>query len=628
VNVFSLITAALEIIDYRIPRLTCSEDFVSIGALSVQWKASVNMSSTGFFFFVRVLLLLLVIAPNLEGQEKEIVGTIDIVGLSVFSPDEVTKEFVTRPGSPYVSATLLEDLDKLNSRYQDRGYFYSHVDSISNKSTAGTIDLTVFMEEGKPSIIDSISFAGDSALSESRLRQTLPIKEGAPFVQSDVEEGVNAILEAYENAGFPFAKVSIDDITMDAGLSDYRVKFIYNITEGKQVRIKELRVEGNTLTRSSVIVREARLRGNEFYTENLSETIKRRLDRLQLFSSVSVPEFFLNQKEEGGLLVKVKEGNPNRFDGIVGYVPSPRAGIAGYVTGLVDLQFRNLFGTGRRLTARWSRENQSTQELGLQYYEPWIASYPINGQIGFVQRIQDSTYVRRQIDLGIDFSLNDQLAIGGVFSRTNVIPSESYGRTVLAESQGTSVGLSISYDTRNDPVTPVKGIYYRTEYDLGTKDVYGSSLYSSSSNSTQRVLMDLDYYIEPILSQVVAAELHIQDFRSNLIELGDLFRLGGASTLRGYSEGQFLGSRLVWSNLEYRFLVARRSFFYGFLDAGYIVTPNEPLAGLQGAEQTKLGYGVGIRMDTNLGLIGVSIGFGEGDTFSTAKLHIQLINAF
>jgi outer membrane protein insertion porin family len=198
----------------------------------------------------------------------------------------------------------------------------------------------------------------------------------------------------------------------------------------------------------------------------------------------------------------------------------------------------------------------------------------------------------------------------------------------LSESQGTSVGLTITYDTRNDPVTPISGLYYKTEYDLGRKDVYASALFPSSSNSTQRILMDLNYYLEPMLSQVIATALHIQDFRSNLIELGDLFRLGGAGTLRGYREGQFLGSRLVWSNLEYRFMVARRSFFYGFLDAGYIVTPNEPLAGLQGSEQTKLGYGVGIRMDTNLGLIGVSIGFGEGDTFSTAKLHIQLINAF
>jgi outer membrane protein insertion porin family len=313
---------------------------------------------------------------------------------------------------------------------------------------------------------------------------------------------------------------------------------------------------------------------------------------------------------------------------MVGYVPSPRPGVSGYVTGLVDLQLRNLFGTARRLSARWYREDQSTQEIGLRYYEPWIASYPVNGEFGFFQRIQDSTYVRRMFDLNLTFLLNEQLAFGGVVSWTNVIPSESYGRNVLAESRSTSIGLTLSYDTRNDPVTPLSGLYYHTEYDVGKKEVVGSSYFQPSSNSIQKILMDLEYCIEPFEAQVVATELHIQDFRSSSIELGDLFRLGGAGTLRGYREGQFLGSRLVWSNVEYRFMVERRSFLYGFLDAGYIVSPDEPLVGLRGSEQTKLGYGLGIRLDTSLGLVGVSVGFGEGDTFSTAKLHIRLINAF
>jgi outer membrane protein insertion porin family len=110
--------------------------------------------------------------------------------------------------------------------------------------------------------------------------------------------------------------------------------------------------------------------------------------------------------------------------------------------------------------------------------------------------------------------------------------------------------------------------------------------------------------------------------------MSDLFRLGGASTLRGYREGQFLGSRIVWTNLEYRFLVAPRSFFYGFIDGGYIVQPDIAAVKMTGSEQSKFGYGIGVRMDSALGLIGVSFALGEGDTFSTAKIHIRLINEF
>ena len=140
-------------------------------------------------------------------------------------------------------------------------------------------------------------------------------------------------------------------------------------------------------------------------------------------------------------------------------------------------------------------------------------------------------------------------------------------------------------------------------------------------------MFDLSYYLSPFLRQVIATELHLRDFSSGNIDVSDLFRLGGSTTLRGYQEGQFLGSRLLWTNLEYRYLVTPLSFFYAFLDFGYIA-PFSNDSGLRIAEQNKFGYGIGVRMDSALGLIDVSIALGEGDTFSTAKIHIQLINEF
>ena len=138
----------------------------------------------------------------------------------------------------------------------------------------------------------------------------------------------------------------------------------------------------------------------------------------------------------------------------------------------------------------------------------------------------------------------------------------------------------------------------------------------------------MEYTLSLAPRHLLNAALHAREFRSGGIEISDLYRLGGATTLRGYREGQFLGSRLVWANLEYRLLVAPRSFVYLFSDVGYISTANGLVAGLTGSEQTKIGYGIGTRVDTALGLLGVSIALGQGDTFSTAKLHVRLINEF
>ena len=105
----------------------------------------------------------------------------------------------------------------------------------------------------------------------------------------------------------------------------------------------------------------------------------------------------------------------------------------------------------------------------------------------------------------------------------------------------------------------------------------------------------------------------------------DQFRFGGARTLRGYRENQFNGSKVAWANLEYRYLLARRSRVFVFLDSGYYW---RRLDSGESVEGYKLGYGFGLRIETGLGIISVDYGLGEGDGILAGKVHVGLINQF
>ncbi len=433
----------------------------------------------------------------------------------------------------------------------------------------------------------------------------------------------------YEDKGYPLSKIAVQDIAFADSADEMSVTVQLHIDEGKALHISEIHIEGNKTTKDYVIMREARIRENELFSSDLPERIKRRLDHLQLFSSVSTPELYLTAAEQAGLLVRVVEGNQNNFDGMLGYVPSSASDGSGYITGLVNISLRNLFGTGRKLSVRWYQETKSSQETELHYFEPWIASYPVNAQLGFFQRKQDSTYVRMQYDIAAELMITEEFSAGISFLQNNVYPTERYDRSkAIAESRTASWGISVRYDSRDNPTTPTNGILYSTDYETGTKQTLSSDAFPiGSKSSTRRIVFDLSYYLSPLLRQVIATELHLRDFSSGNIDVSDLYRLGGATSLRGYLEGQFLGSRLLWTNLEYRFLVAPLSFFYAFLDFGYIAPFNND-SGLRILEQNKTGYGIGVRMDSALGLIGVSIALGESDTFSSAKIHFRLINEF
>ncbi|MCX6133949.1 MAG: BamA/TamA family outer membrane protein [Ignavibacteriales bacterium] len=559
-------------------------------------------------------------------QSERRVSAIVVTGNSRVSSATIRSWMETKEGGSF----LPSDSARIAAGFSSEGFLFAAVDSVRliPMADSSTVTAVISVHEGKRAFVASVKMEGLKSLEQVDAERLIETQIGTKFVPAILERDVSRLLDSYEQSGFPFAKIEIRDIRFEE-LKDSVATFLtLAIAEGALAKIRDLRIEGNTTTKTSVITREARLVEGEVLRGGHPMLVKQRLEHMQLFSSVSMPELFVNQDGTVGLLVKVTEGNPNRFDGVVGYVPSGSTGTGGYLTGLVDVQFRNILGTARKLTARWYRETESSQEIELRYREPWIASLPLNGEAGFAQRKQDSTFIRNEYRFSGELMATDELNLGVVFSSERVLPTEGFGVLVASKSHTTSVGVSVSYDSRNDPVTPSSGLRYRTEYQTGVKETQNSLSSSSDHASTQKLAFDLEYDISPVQNQVLSVSLSARNFSSGAVEQSDLFRLGGSNTLRGYREGQFLGSRVAWSNAEYRLLTGPRSYAFGFIDIGYILMPDRAQAGLVQQETNKIGYGAGIRLDTPLGLMGVSLAFGEGDTFSTAKLHIRLINEF
>jgi len=576
-------------------------------------------------------LLFLVLSPIAGGQVSPAVHSIEFEGNHALSANRLAAALSTQRNIMFSESTLAGDRERILDLYKNHAFLHARIDSMKVQHDTITHDVEVhfFITEGKPSIIRRIEFDGNNNFTSAELYSGMQMHDGDLFIPSLLEEDIRNMLRQYENKGYPLSKITVKDIAFTDSADEMSVALQLHIDEEKALHISEIHVEGNKTTRDYVIIREARIRENELFSSNLPERVKRRLDHLQLFSSVSLPELYLTEAEQAGLLVRVIEGNQNNFDGMLGYVPSSAADGSGYITGLVNISLRNLFGTGRKFSIRWYQETKTSQEAELHYFEPWIASYPVNAQLGFFQRKQDSTYVRLQYNIAAELMITEEFSTGISFLQNNVYPTERYDkRKAIAESRTASWGISVRYDSRDNPTTPTNGILYSTEYETGTKQSLSSDAFPiGSKSSTRRIVFDLSYYLSPLLRQVIAAELHLRDFSSGNIDVSDLYRLGGATSLRGYLEGQFLGSRLLWTNLEYRFLVAPLSFFYAFLDFGYIAPFNND-SGLRILEQNKTGYGIGVRMDSALGLIGVSIALGESDTFSSAKIHFRLINEF
>ncbi|HTO92807.1 MAG TPA: BamA/TamA family outer membrane protein, partial [Bacteroidota bacterium] len=267
-----------------------------------------------------------------------------------------------------------------------------------------------------------------------------------------------------------------------------------------------------------------------------------------------------------------------------------------------------------------------------RYVEPWIFGLPVNIGGGFLQRQQDTTYVKRSLDLQAEFLLSEEFSLSLVFGTERVIPAvDSAGLVRAAGTVETTAGIALQYDNRDDIYSPTSGARYMTDYHYGRKSITSvpaGAAAPAGGSTLQRLGVDMEFYLPTFHRQVFAFGVHGREIRTGEVQPGEMYQFGGANTLRGYRENQFMGAEIAWANTEYRFILARRTFLFSFLDTGYYDRPGDDLLGVASARAFKYGYGIGVRLETPLGIMGVSLALGQGDTFATAKIHVGIINDF
>ncbi len=519
-------------------------------------------------------------------------------------------------------------------RYRREGYPWARVDSVGARYTADSsgVEVSFWLEEGPEVRTGELVCVGIEESWRERLLGRFDTRPGRPFSDEVLRQDLQDALSDFENWGYPFARVVLDSLhtrpAEGAQVLDVHLSFY----PGPQVRVDEVRVRGALTTRTEVIARAAGLRPGQVYSQRLMERVPLRLRRLGFIESVEPPMPFVSEHGRGGVLLTVREGKASAIDGVLGYNPGT-GGQKGYLTGLLDLSLGNLFGTARALQARWQKRDQKTQELRFAYREPWLLGTPLGAGVSFEQLVQDTTYVRRDLAVELSLPVAEWLGAKMQLGRSEVLPdSLATALMGMPRSRTLSLAVGLDYDTRDEQMNPRSGVRYQTALFLERKRHQASSAQLLAYGLKQRldnrrVVVDAEFYLQLFRYQVLALALHGRQVTSTQdhIALEDQFRFSGARTLRGYREYQFRGSKVAWVNLEYRYLLGRRSRAFVFVDGGYFWRQDQPHSANEGY---RLGYGCGVRLETGLGIVGVDLGLGKGDSLLEAKLHVGLVNEF
>lgn len=582
------------------------------------------------YFFLFILIFIGEYAMT-DAQPK--ISRIRIVGAEAFSENNLTDNFKPLGYQIADTSRISTGISNLEEEYFSQGYFLIRLDSsrIQIDPDSSEATLILFLHEGPRLLVGEILTEGNEFYSRSDLLSDFNTIPGRTFNQGELEDDINFILKKYNDSGFPLARIRIDSIFIYGGNNTDSLGVALRIEEGKRVKIEAVRVEGNTKTKDYVIIRALKIPANTYYSEDEIQSARQRLLKLGFFQTVDEPEIFASG-DTTGLLVKVAEGNTSTFDGVIGYVPS-QVGQSGYFTGMIDISISNLFGTGRKFRAMWHQETNLTQELEVGYAEPYIFDSPVNAEFDFSQRQQDTTSVTRNLAATGTFTFSDNfnanLSVGNLSTTPLLNANNNY---FVYESSILNLGAGITYDTRDDIYSPRYGVLYQTQFQLGLKKIYGPAQLINQntrlSNYTQHLSVDLSFFHELFPRQIVALGFHGAQVTGTELDQTDMYRLGGTNTIRGYIENQFIATRAAWTSIEYRFASGRESYFFTFLDAGYIYRQSDPVANVPQIILSVYGYGVGAQVETGIGILKASYALGRGDSFVEGKIHFGIVNQF
>jgi outer membrane protein insertion porin family len=581
-----------------------------------------------------IFLLIIFISITVFSQKVE---KIEVDKNKFFSDEEIEEWAGLNEGQNYYHGILDSSFSRISTALCYNGYFnFSFEGSqIKFSSDSQQVNLLLDVEEGQPTIIKNLIFSSSDSLNLENYITSFDYLKGEIFNRYEVESIIGELLINLENRGFPFAKITIESVYLydDSTGENHFADLYLKLDEGRKSRIDKIEVVGNNSTKDYVIIRELRIDPGDEYSEQKIENLPQRLNKLRYFDPVPIPQFYIDSKNNGVLQITVKEKNTNNFDGIIGYVPPAKDNESGYVTGLVNVTLRNIFGTGRAAAVKWQKLTRVSQELDLKYLEPWLLGYPFNINAELFQRIQDTTYVQRRISGSLEYLATEDISASAFISTEDVIPTERQVPVFTVYNSSTlTTGLSLKIDLRNDPLAPTSGFLFETAYSFSRKKINGPPEYLTPgleiNPNLQRITAGFSAFYEPFHRNVIAVSVNGKELRGPYFEQSDLWFFGGTNTVRGYREEQFLASRIAWSNLEYRLMLTQRSYTFVFFDAGYYLREADVERSIPKNEDFIFGYGLGITIETSIGLLGVSYALAQGDSFSEGKIHFGIVNEF
>jgi outer membrane protein insertion porin family len=570
-----------------------------------------------------------------EGTQV-LIQQVIVLGVKSFPEPKVRKLMKARKKKVFKQDQLVKDVEEMIHFYKTKGFLDVKVsDPLQTFNEDKTrLTITVTITEGPLLHFGATRFMGNAIFQENKLRPALVYKQGEIFNQDKMDATQAKLRDVYGDLGYIRTRI---EPNFERNLSSGTVDINFQISEGEVVYVDHIGIEGNIHTKDYVIRREIQLKTGEAFSSVKARRSVERLYNLGFLDNVDIDVQQPNSPTQADVIFTVTEGKPGTLSAGAGY-----SSVDGLI-GTLQIQHINFLGRGQRLNLQW-QFGARVNSFDLGWQNPWFLGKPLTFGADIFNTIHQITragitnaYTTR--DRGVSLTAGPRFSDiynllftytfaderlynidNTVFTSPNVYPN-SDTRLALLGPQGASdahngertilrsnITTQLIRDARDNQFDPTKG----NRESIGV--TYGG-LFPAQAVHYYKPILDFSVHFPTFWKFVLSFHANyavVKPFsNSNLSDIDpELFRTGGADTVRGYELGHvgYRNGAQIQNvyNVEYKFPIAPdehgKTLLQGvlFYDIGGSWNRYGGIHYVTGPDQTNLkqGVGFGVRFKT------------------------------
>ena len=449
------------------------------------------------------------------------------------------------------SVSVNLEIDKISNHLRNIGYFTNKIQQIKKINKQRIIYFQLHQKTLFAVIrLDSISKIYFKTAKTINNTISIPIKK----LQSTILEISNKL----DKEGKSFSKIQLKNFSIK---NDTLFSELVMNQSKKRIISKVIIKEYENFPKS-YLKNFYNITSNTVFNQQKIKAMSEASKSLQFLTEIKPPEVLFT-KDSTFLYLYFKKKQNNSFDGIVNFANKENGDIL--LNGNIDLKLNNILNTGETFQLFWNSIAEERQEFKLTTQSPYLFNSKFTPQLSFSIYKQDSTFLNTKFDSQLFYNLNNKLKLGFVYTSEtseNLIATSDNIKTF----NNYFLGFHFRYTIPRDD------FFSNSQFHLEVNPTFGKRTIDQNTSNQFKIEVSSTYLWDLNLRNKVyikstAAHLNSDSFIDN-----ELFRIGGANSIRGFNEQSIFTNSYLYFNLEYRYSTSEQSYLYTITDFGKIKT--------------------------------------------------------